>query len=324
MRLVPKVTAVAATLALVAGCADSSVDPTTGEITPPRPAASEALLTEEDLELERPVLDLAGWEDARTIVPLEVLTPEAASNIGPGSAIVITIPDEGRFGCTANFVWEARGRFYLGAAGHCFLAADATSTHGPGADYDASGVVVEVCVEDCEGNFRTNLLLGRWVTLGKVAYARQQNAAGQGVGHDFGVVEIPKKIAEVVRTSLPVWGGPTGVHELELGDTACHYGHGLGFGEVFPTKARVGVGGGSNDESWQGDFAGSFGDSGSPLVACDAAVATFVGRGAVGVLTHLGIRLSTTGEHGVILGTTLARAVEMASEARLKLTLVLE
>jgi hypothetical protein len=137
-------------------------------------------------------------------------------------------------------------------------------------------------------------------------------------------VEIPRKIEAVVRRSLPVWGGPTGVHALQLGDYGCHYGHGLGFGEVYPTKARVGVGGGSTDVSWSGDFAAAFGDSGSALVACEPVGATFEGRGAVGVLTHLGVRVDpSTGEHGVVLGTTVSRAVEMAAEAGLKLSLVL-
>jgi hypothetical protein len=326
MRLFSKVTSVTLALGFAAACADSPAGPTALEDAPLEAERSEVLLLEEDeLEFERPLLDLAGWEDARTIVPLELVSPEAAGNVGPGSAIVITIPDEGRFGCTANFIWRARGRWFLGSAGHCFLPENATSTHGVGADYDASGVVVEVCIEDCEGNFRTNLLLGTWVTIGKVAYARQQNEAGQGVGHDFGVVEIPREWNDLVRTSMPVWGGPTGVHELQLGDPACHYGHGLGFGEVYPTKARVGVGGISDEEAWAGDFLAAFGDSGSGLVACDNVGLTFEGRGAVGVLTHLGVRVSPlTGEHGVVLGTTIARAIEMAWEARLKLSLVLE
>lgn len=323
MRPVPAVAAVAVTLALVAGCTDTAGNPTSVDTRPRGPVAS-ASLTAGVTQLQRLRLDLAGWVDARTIVPLEVLTPEAAANIGPGSAIVMTIPDEGRFGCTANFIWRSGGRRYLGAAGHCFLAATATSTHGPDADYDASGVVVQVCVEDCEGNFRTNLLLGRWVTLGRVAYARQ-TAGGEDVGNDFGVVEIPRKIEEVLRRSLPVWGGPTGVDQLQLGATACHYGHGLGFGEVYPTKARVGVGGGSDDQAWMGDFAGAFGDSGSPLVACEQTGATFEGRGAIGVLTHLGIGVDeSTGEHGVIFGTTIARAIEMGQEAGLRLTLLLQ
>ncbi|MGH7446566.1 MAG: hypothetical protein ACRELT_03345, partial [Longimicrobiales bacterium] len=267
MHLVPKATAATLALAFVSGCADSPTVPSAVET-----AGHEAafLLDGGELDLQRPLLDLNGWVDGRTVVPLEVLTPEAASDVGPGSAIVITIPDEGRFGCTANFIWQARGRFYLGAAGHCFLPETRTATHGPGADYDASGVVVEVCIDGCEGNFNTNLLVGTWGRLGNVAYARQQNEAGSAVGHDFGVVEIPKKIDAVVRRSLPVWGGPTGVHTLQLGDPACHYGHGLGFGEVYPTKARVGVGGGSDEISWAGDFAASPGDSGSALVACES------------------------------------------------------
>lgn len=322
MHLVSKTAVATLALAFASGCADS---PTVPSAVDSAPATAALLLEGEELSVERPLLDLNGWVDERTVVPLDVLTPEAASDIGPGSAIVITIPDEGRFGCTANFIWEGRGRFYLGAAGHCFVPAAATATHGPGADYDASGVVVEVCIDGCEGNFNTNLLVGTWVELGKVAYARQANEAGTGVGHDFGVVEIPRKIDAVVRRSLPVWGGPTGTHELQLGDYGCHYGHGLGFGEVYPTKARVGVGGGSNEISWSGDFAAAFGDSGSALVMCESTLTTFEGRGAVGILTHLGVRLNDeTLEHGLVLGTTVARAIEMATEANLKLALVLE
>ncbi|MGH7475308.1 MAG: hypothetical protein ACRELD_03390 [Longimicrobiales bacterium] len=324
MRLVPKAVAAVA-LGLVAACADSPVTPAP-ELVPPDALQSETVVIDgEEVEAQRPLLDVTDWDDARELIDLEVLTPEAASDIGTGSAIVITIPDEGRFGCTANFIWEARGRFYLGSAGHCFLPGSATATHGAGADYDASGVVVEVCVEDCEGNFRTNLLVGRWVRLAGVAYARQQNEAGSGVGHDFGVVEVPKKIAEVIRPAMPVWGGPTGEDDLLLGEHGCHYGHGLIVGETFLTKARTGLGGVWTDEWWAGDFAGSPGDSGSGMVQCEPVVATFEGRGAIGVLTHLGVGFDTsTGGTGLILGTTLPRAIEMAREANLKLSLLLQ
>lgn len=277
------------------------------------------------MQVERPRVDVTAWEDATLTIPLDLVTPASASNIGPGSAIIITIPDEGRFGCTANFVWGAGGRRYLGAAGHCFLPADRAATHGTAADYDASGVVVQVCVENCEGNFRTNQLTGTWVTLGTVAYARQASPTGEQVGHDFGVVEIPKQVRDFIRLELPVWGGPTGVETLELGDYGCHYGHGVGVGEVFLTKARVGVGGGSDDEAWMGDFAGAFGDSGSPLIGCvNDGLGSFEGTGAIGVLTHLGVGLDeSTAEHGVIFGTTTARAIQMAEEANLRLSLVL-
>ena len=49
-------------------------------------------------------------------------------------------------GCTANFVWSTGSTQYLGAAGHCFIPQGTTATHGPGADFDASGVLVSVCV----------------------------------------------------------------------------------------------------------------------------------------------------------------------------------
>jgi hypothetical protein len=331
MRTIAKCSTATLALVFLAGCAEAPPDPTATSLAP---SGEMSPLTVSGIEVERPEVDVTEWEDARTIVPIHLITPEAASDIGTGSAIVMTIPDEGRFGCTANFVWEARGRRYLGAAGHCFLPADRSATHGEAADYDASGVVVEVCVQDCEGNFRTNLLLGTWVRLGQVAYARQTDPTGEEqVGHDFGVVEIPREVRDLVRPAMPVWGGPTGFDTLESGETACHYGHGLGVGELFPTKARSGIGGGSDSISWMGDFAGSFGDSGSGLVACESDGLGLHGQGAIGVLTHLGIQVcpcevniedqTFTAEQGVIFGTTVERAVEMATEANLKLELVL-
>jgi hypothetical protein len=320
VRLLAKTGTLGLALGLLAGC-DRPAEPTDPG-APAGPQLSETAT--EGMQLERLRVDVTDWEDLRTVIPLELFVPAAAEDIGPGSAIVITIPDEGRFGCTANFVWGAGGRRYLGSAGHCFLPSDRTATHGPGADYDASGVVVQVCVEDCEGNFRSNLLVGTWVTLGHVAYARQ-TFEGEDVGNDFGVVVIPKEFQDFIRLQMPVWGGPTGVQTLDVGDYGCHYGHGLIVGETFLTKARVGVGGGGDEDFWMGDFAGSFGDSGSGLEGCvNDGLGSFEGTGAVGVLTHLGIGIGDeTAEHGVIFGTTIARSIQMAEEAHLMLTLLL-
>ena len=319
-------------LALLAGCAEGP--PTVADLSPPDPQWSLTdATTGAEIPLLRPKVDVTGWTDETVTVPAHVVVPESARNIGPGSAIIITIPDEGRFGCTANFVWSQGGRLYLGAAGHCFLPGDKKATHGPGADYDASGVTVQVCVENCEGNFRTDLLVGTLVTLGRVAYARQTDATGEeDVGNDFGVVEIPEAAAHLVRPEMPVWGGPAGVDELEPGSFGCHYGNGLGVGEVFLTKARVGVGGGGDRDFWMGDFAGAFGDSGSGMVGCESDVLGFHGLGAVGILTHLGLsvcpcdvnfkHLRLKAQHGVIFGTTVRRAKEMATEAGLRLSIV--
>jgi hypothetical protein len=82
-----------------------------------------------------------------------------------------------------------------------------------------------------------------------------------------------------------------------------------------------------------GDFAGAFGDSGSAMVSCVQEGLGFSGRGAVGVLTHLGLSvcpcdvkfkgLKIKAEHGVIFGTTVARAIDMATEAGLRLAVSL-
>lgn len=285
----------------------------------------------QEVELKRGIVNVSDWVDESINVPPEVFLPAGPENIGPGSPILITIPGEGRFGCSANFVWAQGSTLYLGAAGHCFIPAAKRATHGEGADYDASGVTVQVCVDGCEGNFRTSVLVGKFVTLGKVAYARQTDPTGTNdVGNDFGVVEIPAAAAHLVRPELPVWGGPQGVTQMEFGKPACHYGNGVGVGEVFLTKARVGVGGGSDANEWYGDFLGAFGDSGSGIVACEASDLTFKGTGAIGVLTHLGLAIGDVKykgknlkvEQGFVLGTTVRRAIEMAKEAGLSLSMV--
>lgn len=331
MRVSPGFPALGLALALLAGCADEP--PTSPLAAPTQASFSETLLTADgEVELRRPKIDVTDWVDESTEVPISILDPNIARNIGPGSAILITIPGEGRFGCTANFIWTDGKKQYLGSAGHCFLPTVKKSTHGEGADYDASGVKVSVCVENCGGNFRANLLVGTWVELGRIAYARQTDPTGtEDVGNDFGVVEIPAEAEHLVRPSMPVWGGPTGIQEFEYGKYGCHYGNGLGVGEVFLTKARVGLAGGSDRDYWMGDFAGAFGDSGSGIVTCESDGLTFHGQGASGVLTHLGVavgdvkykNLKMKAETGVILGTTMRRATEMATEAGLKLSVVL-
>jgi hypothetical protein len=251
-------------------------------------------------------------------IPAALVTPAMAQNIGPGSHLIIDIPGAGTFGCTANFVWASGATRLLGAAGHCFLAEGTTATHGPGADFNASGVVVRVCVSNCSFGGETGFTLtGDLVQLGAVAYARQTAASGD-IGNDFGVVTIPAALAAQVRPSEPVFGGPTSIDTITTGEPVCHYGNGVVVGESFVTMARVGVGGGSNAASWSGALAAAPGDSGSAVLTCDVNVNGVSGRGAAGVLTHLG-----AGTQGFVFGTTIARAIQMASEAGLTLSVVL-
>lgn len=314
----------------LAACADVAPAPTAPELT--APAASLIPTTSgTDVQLKKPKLDLTKWVNKTIRKSPSLILPAGPEGIGPGTPLIITIPNDGTYGCSANFVWRQGSKLYLGAAGHCFVSATAKATHGEGADFDASGVVVDVCVAGCEGNSDTHTLIGTVVRLGRVAYARQTDPTGtEDVGNDFGVVEIPAEAAHLVRPGLPVWGDFDGVTTLEFGKLACHFGNGLVTGETFVTKARVGVGGGSDEDSWYGDFVAAPGDSGSGIIGCESTLLGIKGTGAIGVLTHLGVGtgdvaydgINTRVEHGFVLGTTIARAIEMAGEAGLNLSLV--
>jgi hypothetical protein len=265
-------------------------------------------------------IDLTRMTRITTVVPLALVTPAMAQNIGPGSHLIIEIPDAGTFGCSANFVWASGGTRYLGAAGHCFIPEGTTATHGPGADYDASGVRASVCVSNCSFGGQTGFVLtGDLVPLGAVAYARQTAADGD-IGNDFGVVAIPDSVASLIRPSMPVFGGPTRMGEVVQAQPLCHYGNGVVVGETFLTMARVGVGSGSTPTYWLGDLVAAPGDSGSAVVTCEISGTELQGRGAAGILTHLGAQVGT--QHGFVFGTTTARAIQMAQEAGLSLVVV--
>jgi hypothetical protein len=265
------------------------------------------------------LLDLSDYED-QTVTYADVAhipVPAAAVNIGPGSHLLMTM-EGGTYGCTANFIWSGtNGKTYLGAAGHCFVPPGKTATHGPGADYNPSGTTVRVCVASCNfGGESGFIITGQLVTLGPVAYARQTEG-GVDLGHDFGIVEIPTSQAARVRPSMPVWGGPTTTETLSLGEVACHYGNGVGVGEVFPTMARAGVGmfGGAGI-TFGINSAAAPGDSGSAVSVCAQDAGGLHGRGGVGILTHIGVG------SGVVLGTTISQAKAMATQAGLTINVV--
>jgi hypothetical protein len=266
-------------------------------------------------------IDLTQMTRATRVIPLQLVTPAMAQNIGPGSHLIIDIPGAGTFGCSANFVWAAGSVRFLGAAGHCFIPEGTTATHGPGANFDASAVQVSVCVSNCSFGGQTGFTLtGDLVVLGKVAYARQTAADGD-IGNDFGIVTIPPSLASLIRPSEPVFGGPTTIAQVQLGQPVCHYGNGVIVGETFPTMGRIGVGGGSNAKYWSGDLIAAPGDSGSAVLTCVADATGFNGVGAAGVLTHLGFEVGVN-QHGFVFGTTTMRAIEMALEAGLSLAVV--
>lgn len=276
------------------------------------PGALSGTSEREDDDARRGEADVTGFLDRTYSIPLAAPVPSDAEGIGPGALLLIQI-EGSTYLCTANFVWRAGGVAYLGAAGHCFLPEEKTATHGPGADYDASGVRTRVCISICRFGGQLGFTLhGPTAELGEVAYARQ-NGAGGGVGNDFGLVRIPDEHLHLVRTDIPVWGQPTSPASLRAGDVTCHYGNAAGFGETFVTKARLGTGiPVSSTASWRAAIPSFQGDSGAAVATCQPGAEGLVADRAIGILTHI----TGTG----IAGTTMARAQQMATEAGLAIT----
>lgn len=273
-----------------------------------------------------PCLDLTG-EDIGTDRETSGL-PERARGVRPGSLMLVHFPGGTTAGCTSNFVWRDTSQdppgLYIGAAGHCFLPSGANASKNAKRSvetnsdvYDVSGLEVELCTNCSFGGALGNFVVeGTTVGLGEVAYARQRLPDGRDVGHDFGVVEIPATLEDAVDPSMPQWGGPTGVTNdpVSPGEPVHQYGAGIGNGEVYQTRGRTGVSGGSRENSagWVATMRGSPGDSGSPLVSSRTPSTLLPeGENAAGILTHLVLssRLFETGT----AGTTIGRCKELAS-----------
>lgn len=256
-------------------------------------------------------------------IPAHMPAPAMSMGIGPGSHLLIEFDDEPNsiYACTASFIFKPAGTSttrYLGAAGHCFVPPNKTATHGTGADYDRLRTHVKVCVSECDFGGETGFFIdGTTVDLGPVVYARQIQG-NEPIGNDFGIVTIPSSLAGQIRTSLPVWRGPTSTsNQPATGTLVCLYGNGVGVGETFPTMARLGIAvnaGAAN--SWNSIMPSMKGDSGSAVVTCGQDAGGLHGFGAVGTLTHITVSV------GFIAGTTVGRGIAMATQAGLTIQIV--
>ncbi len=245
--------------------------------------------------------------------------PEDAVGIGPGSPLLQNIGGSWYI-CSANFVFQSGSKYYLGSAGHCFLGQGATSSHGAGANYNLNQVTVEVCVDFCYFGGQLQGFLGDMITLGSPTYARQTGSGGD-IGNDFGVVEIPSQYHHLIRPEMPMWNGPTGADGNEgTGNTVVHYGNGIEAGTFVASKGRAGTSLNDGDaSSWQALVSIAGGDSGSAINHGTIGTSVLEGGDALGIVTH-GLIVP-----GVPLGwgTSIERAITMATEANLNLQLVL-
>jgi hypothetical protein len=255
--------------------------------------------------------------------------PTIQDGIGPGSALQQS-GQAGSFICTAAFLLRdpRTATYYLATAGHCLVEDQEDPEAYNGREHpDKVMRTIEVCVAGCIGNA---LSLGTYVELepnSVTGYHPVAFAQSAGVGGDFGLVELPADVHDLLRPEMPQWGGPNGLGDAGLGDALVHYGHGTyccpvagGVASRTPAdqgRAAAALSAGGESFSAVGWITG--GDSGSGIALAEPdALGVLHGAGALGVITH-----GVEGAGTVFYGTTLRHGLAMAArEAGLRLELV--
>lgn len=267
---------------------------------------------------------LADFHEAMTH---GVLTPNLIDHddIRPGQRMLVSIPGEGVFICSISFLFNDtntdRKIDYVGTAGHCLMPSSEVATHGEANNYDASGVSVIVCNDNCLLGGQLSNFGWNAKSLGEVVYARQSSSSppptcpAGGVGHDFGLIKIPENLDNTkarVNPAMAVWHGPTGQDSSQTtGEPLVHYGNGVTTGSTFATSARVATSLNNGIPCSLQAVGHIFGgDSGSAIShAGTSAGLVLHGEAALGTITHtLGVVLPFGTP---ILGTTIDRGIQM-------------
>jgi hypothetical protein len=153
-----------------------------------------------------PELEQQVRENGMAPAPVDAPLPGQVG-IRPGSMMISP------FICTMNYIFQKGDTVAIGTAGHCL---------------EGSEPVVLLTVAPTGGN-------PVLVELGKVLLKRDA-----GIGHDYGLVEVPPERRDWVFSTIAAIGGPCGIYSGGDPQPVAHYGHGLVGG--FPGTPRAGMG----------------------------------------------------------------------------------
>ena len=128
--------------------------------------------------------------------------------IRPGSLMISP------FICTMNYIFQSGGTVAIGTAGHCL---------------EGNEPVVLLTLAPTGGN-------PVLVELGRVLLKRDG-----GIGHDYGLVEVPAARRDWVFPTIAGVGGPCGVYAGGDPQPVAHYGHGLVVGTGGTPRAGMGL-----------------------------------------------------------------------------------
>lgn len=208
--------------------------------------------------------------------PLAPAAPAPSAPIRPG----VTTDTAGGGTCTSNFIFTNGSDTFIGQAAHCAGTGAATETDGCTAGTMPVGTAVTIDAAD--GTKRAGTLAySSWVTMQE----RGETDADLCAFNDFALVKIDEADEADVDSSVPFFGGPTGLRTsgLSAGEQVYSYGNSplrLGI-ELLSPKVGVATGdeGGGRGHNVYTLTPGVPGDSGSAFLDSD-------GR-AFGVLSTL-------------------------------------
>lgn len=201
--------------------------------------------------------------------------PESSAAIHPG---VLLSSTGGGGQCTANFVFTAGARTFLGQAAHCTATGEATDTNGCTSTTLPLGTEVDIA-----GGRKATLAYSSWATM----QARGETDKGACSANDFALVEIAPGDVAAVNPTMPFFGGPTGVSRsgLPKGAQTYTYGNSPLRGGVAALSPKAGVSNGDTDGGWGHEVytmnPGVPGDSGSGYLDANG--------GAVAILSTLNL-----------------------------------
>jgi hypothetical protein len=141
--------------------------------------------------------------------------PAATASIHPG----VMTQTEGSGQCTANFVYTAGGRTFLGQAAHCSGTGEATETDGCQAKSLPLGTPVQILGSDVVGH----MVYNSWLAM-QASGEKDPNACAY---NDLALIELPADALAKVNPSVPVFGGPVGVNTTGTtnGERVMSYGN---------------------------------------------------------------------------------------------------
>jgi hypothetical protein len=136
--------------------------------------------------------------------------------------------------CTANFVFTAGGKTYLGQAAHCSGTGSSTDTDGCTSGSLPIGTPVDVTGASEPGKLAYN----SWLTMQANGESDEETCAY----NDLALIELDPADVAKVNPSIPKWGGPTGVGTAAALDDVYSYGNSElrgGITQLSPKRGKV-------------------------------------------------------------------------------------